>query len=126
MNVRRLVAAALLGFAGWPAPAETDDSAARRAFGAIQPTISPDGRVIALSFQGAICRIPSQGGTLTRLTRGEGWDVGPAWSPDGQQIAYISAPGFHQGQVRLIQTEDGLPVKLPKDVLARGRLQFDP
>ncbi|NJN37329.1 MAG: hypothetical protein HC794_10165 [Nitrospiraceae bacterium] len=25
--------------------------------------------------------MPSGGGTLTRLTRSEGWDVEPAWSP---------------------------------------------
>lgn len=128
MNIRRLMAAALLGLALFrvPAATETDDSAARRAFGPIQPSLSPDGQVIALSFQGAICRIPSQGGTLTRLSRSEGWDVGPAWSPDGKQLAYISAPGFQAGRVRLMQAENGSPIKLPSDVLARGRLQFDP
>src|SRR6185295_18636458 len=56
----------------------------------------------------------------------DGWDVEPAWSPDGKQIAYINAPGFNIGPVRIISPEDGSPVKLPKDVLARGRLQFHP
>ena len=80
--------------------------------------------MIALSFQGAICRLPRDGGNLTRLTRGEGWDVEPAWSPDGKQIAFINAPAFNTGPLRLIAAEDGSPVKLPKEVLARGRLQF--
>src|SRR5205823_850803 len=70
--------------------------------------------------------MPSEGGTLTRLSRGEGWDVEPAWSPDGKRIAFINAPGFNTGPIRLIEAEDGLPVKLPKEILARGRLQFHP
>jgi TolB protein len=102
--------------------AQSDDV---RAFGGIQPVLSPDGRAIALSYQGAICRMPPEGGSLTRLTRGEGWDIEPTWSPDGKQIAFINAPGFYVGPLRLIAA-DGSPVKLAKDVLARGRLQFHP
>jgi Tol biopolymer transport system component len=49
---------------------------------------SPDGKWIALSYQGAICRMPGNGGMLTRLTSGEGFDGEPAWSPDGAWIAY--------------------------------------
>jgi Tol biopolymer transport system component len=108
------------------AGAQSEPSLAQRAFGGIQPTLSPDGRVIALSFQGAICRIPRDGGNSTRLTRNEGWDVEPAWSPDGKQIAFINAPAFNTGPLRLIAAENGSPVKLPKEVFARGRLQFHP
>ena len=113
-------------FPAMNALAQLDESVALRAFGGIQSVISPDGRAVALSCQGAVCRVPSEGGTLTRLTRDEGWDVEPAWSPDGQRIAFINAPGFNVGTLRLIAAEDGSPVKLPKDVLARGRLQFHP
>jgi TolB protein len=119
----------LAGFLGFPSSSalgQSAESIARRAFGGIQPTLSPDGRAIALSYQGAICRMPGEGGALTRLTRGEGWDVEPAWSPDGKQIAFINAPGLYTGPVRLMAAEDGAPAKLPKDVLARGRLQFHP
>ena len=70
--------------------------------------------------------MPSGGGTLTRLTRSEGWDVEPAWSPDGKQIAFINTPGFNAGPLRLIAAENASPMKLPKEVLARGRLQFHP
>ncbi len=126
MMLQLLFIAWLPGFAASLAQAQTDESPGQRAFGGIQPALSPDGRVIALSFQGAISRMASGGGTLTRLTRGEGWDVEPAWSPDGKRIAFINAPGFNTGLVRQIAAEDGSPVKLPKDVLARGRLQFHP
>ena len=121
-----ILLAGLLSFASLSAPGQSGESATRRAFGGIQPAISPDGRVIAVSYQGAICRLPGEGGTLTRLTRSEGWDVEPAWSPDGRWIAFINAPGFNVGPLRLIAAEDGSPVKLPRDILARGRLQFHP
>lgn len=126
MKARCLVVIASLSFAALGARAESPDAAAHRAFGGIQPAISPDGQVIALSYQGAICRMPSEGGTLTRLTRSEGWDVEPAWSPDGKRITFINAPGFNTGPVRLIAAEDGSPLILPKEILARGRLQFNP
>lgn len=113
---------ALLSFASLA----SDDASARGAFGGVQPAISPDGRSVAVSYQGAICRLPTEGGTLTRLTRGEGWDIEPVWSPDGKRIAYINAPGFNVGPVRLIAAEDGTAVKLRTDVLARGRVQFHP
>jgi Tol biopolymer transport system component len=121
-----ILLAGLLSFPLLNARGQSGDAVARRAFGGIQPTLSYDGQAIALSYQGAICRIASDGGELTRLTRAEGWDVEPAWAPDGKQIAFINAPGFNTGPVRLIAAEDGAPVKLPKDVLARGRLQFHP
>src|SRR5262245_42623946 len=88
-----LVALSVAGCAE-SAAVSPEQASARRAFSGIQPVLSPDGRQIAMSFQGAICRMPSQGSTLTRLTREEGWDVEPAWSPDGQRIAYINAPNF--------------------------------
>src|SRR5437899_12611401 len=123
MKLQWLRLVGLLALAASNAPAEPDESVARRAFGAIQPVLSPDGRAIAMSFQGAICRMPSEGGTLTCLTRSHGWDVEPAWSPDGNRIAFINAPGFNNGPMRIIAAEDGSPVKLSKEVLARGRLQ---
>ena len=126
MRLAFVLSAGLLNLAAANALSQPDDSVARRAFGPIQPVLSPDGTAIALSFQGAICRMPSEGGTMIRLTRSEGWDVEPTWSPDGKQIAFINAPGFNVGPVRVMAAETGSAVKLPKDVLARGRLQFHP
>src|SRR5262249_37954937 len=79
----------------------------RRAFGGIQPRLSPDSKSIALSFQGAICRMDREGGVLIRLSRDEGWDIEPSWSPDSRWIAYINAPNFSTGRLRVIQAEDG-------------------
>src|SRR5437773_8471989 len=119
MNIHRLAITSLVSFAALAAFGQSLESLPRRAFGGIQPSLSADGQAIGMSFQGAICRIPSDGGVLTRLTRGEGWDVEPAWSPDGNRIAFINAPAFNSGRLRLIAAEDGSQVQLPKNVLAQ-------
>lgn len=118
-----VAAASWLGLGGSFFPSK---AATPAAFGGIQPALSPDGQTIAVSYQGAICRVPGGGGVLTQLTHGEGWDVEPAWSPDGKQIAYINAPNFGPGPLRMINGADGSRVALPKEVLARGRLQYHP
>src|SRR5262249_30608617 len=54
------------------------------AFGPICPRLDRTGAEIVLSYQGAIWRMPRAGGTLIRLTAGAGFDIEPAWSPDGR------------------------------------------
>src|SRR5213593_2529218 len=61
-----------------------------RSIGAIQPRLSPDGASIVFAYQGAIWRIPREGGVMRRLTTQARWDSEPSWSPDGRQIAYLS------------------------------------
>jgi hypothetical protein len=102
------------------------EAVSERAFGPIQPRVSPDGKTIAVSYQGAMCGLPSAGGTLTYLSTGENWDVEPAWSPDGQRIAYVAAESFTVGELRLVGSTDGKPLPLPKTVRAREPLYFNP
>src|SRR5579864_6705030 len=81
------------------------DGASRPALGGIQPRISPDGKSIAFSWQGAIWRMPcatadtKQPATMTRLTDGPEFDVEPAWSPDGKQIAFVHSPNMGEGEL---------------------------
>jgi len=70
--------------------------------------------------------MPASGGTLTVLTRGEGFDVEPAWSPDGKTIIFINSASFFGGQLQWINAEDGLARKLPIAVRAQGKLYFHP
>ena len=60
-----------------PTSTTVDSQQLSSAFGGIHPRISLDGTQIAVSYQGAIWRMPREGGTMTRLTDGAGFDVAP-------------------------------------------------
>src|SRR5262249_42654620 len=96
-----------------------------RAFGPVHPRLSAAGDRIVFSYQGALWRMPAAGGTATRLTRGDGFDTEPAWSPDGGRIAYLNGRDFSSGRVRLIKAADGTLVEIP-GVQASGKLASHP
>ena len=59
------------------------------------PALSPDGRRIALSIAepgepGDIFVLDLVRGTRSRITAGGGDDFGPRWTPDGDQVIYVS------------------------------------
>jgi WD40-like Beta Propeller Repeat len=102
-----------------------------QAFGGIHPRLSPDGTQIVCSWQGAICKIPRQGGRIVRLTQNEGFDHEPVWSGDGQRIAFIAAQNVGGGPVRLISSADGQEIDLPAPVSVVGvgpyyKLEYHP
>jgi hypothetical protein len=97
-----------------------------RSFGAIDARIDDAGKTIAFSYHGAIWQMPRGGGVMTRLTAGTGFDVAPAWSPDGKRIAFINSDNFASGPLRLIRGEDGAEVPLSRAIVARDKLEFDP
>jgi TolB protein len=44
----------------------------------------------------------ADGTGVTQLTRNAIWDEGPAWAPDGSQIAYTSGPDNTQGDINVM------------------------
>lgn len=93
--VRRSLLASLLLFAvlfvSQPIVAKATPQKTRTVLtdhGAQDPSVSPDGAQLAVSILGKIWRLDVKGGEAEQLSEGFGWDTHPAWSPDGQFIAY--------------------------------------
>lgn len=52
--------------------------------------VSPDGSTILFELLGDLYSLPVAGGTATRITSGQAYDMQPRYSPDGTQIVFIS------------------------------------
>ncbi|MCB1122187.1 MAG: CehA/McbA family metallohydrolase, partial [Verrucomicrobiae bacterium] len=94
--------------------------------GGIQPQISVDGKEIVFSCQGAIWKISRTGGTMVRLTDQPGFDIEPAWSPDGKWIAFIRSNNFTAGRLQIIAADTGKARSLSESIFAQDRLFFHP
>jgi dipeptidyl aminopeptidase/acylaminoacyl peptidase len=96
-------------------PLTFEDLAAIRRIGA--PQISPDGRWVAYDAstidleanyrRSAIYLVPAGGGASRRISDGTKQDEGPAWSPDGKTIAYVSNREGGPKQVYLYDVASG-------------------
>lgn len=75
------------------------------------PAISPDGSLIAFSYQGDIWTVPAKGGTATRLTVHEAYESIPVFSPDGKYIAF-SGDRYGDNDIYTIPVEGGIPTRL--------------
>src|SRR6185295_10870057 len=52
--------------------------------------VAPDGRTLVFDLLGDLYTLPIAGGKATRITSGQAFDAMPAFSPDGNMIAYVS------------------------------------
>jgi Tol biopolymer transport system component/imidazolonepropionase-like amidohydrolase len=52
--------------------------------------VSPDGTTIVFDLLGDLYTLPLAGGEATRITSGPAFDIQPAFSPDGDRIAFVS------------------------------------
>jgi Tol biopolymer transport system component len=52
--------------------------------------LSPDGQTIVFELLGDLYTIPVGGGEATRITSGQGYDMQPRYSPNGEQLVFVS------------------------------------
>jgi dipeptidyl aminopeptidase/acylaminoacyl peptidase len=83
--------------------------------GAQAPSLAPDGKLFALSWQGQIVLVSSDGGWPTPLTSTSGGKSGLDWSPDGKFIAYASG-----GSIWSVPAGGGQPAKLTEGTRGSG------
>jgi C-terminal processing protease CtpA/Prc/Tol biopolymer transport system component len=77
----------------------------------LQPQISPNGNHLAFTYQGDIWTVDSSGGRADRLTIHEGYESRPAWSKNGELIAF-SSDRFGNSDVFIMSATGGTPKRL--------------
>jgi len=70
----------------------------------VAPQLSPDGLFLVFGAAWHLWRQPLNGGPAERLTEGAGFDLWPALSPDGQQIAFVHFE-YGKEEVRLFHLQ---------------------
>ncbi|XOV78464.1 MAG: amidohydrolase family protein [Aestuariibacter sp.] len=55
--------------------------------------VTPDGKTIVFDMLGDLYQVPMAGGNATPLVEDFAWNIQPAVSPDGKQVAFISDRG---------------------------------
>lgn len=126
LSLGLIAAAAWLSRSSLEPSVESSPESALRAVGALHPRLAPAGDRIVFSYQSAVWVMPATGGAMTRLTRGEGFDIEPVWSPDGRRIAYLNTRNFSSGGLRLVNAQDGSDLASPGAVQGAGKLAFHP
>jgi len=79
------------------------------------PAISPDGDMVCFAYMNDLWLVPFAGGEARRITVSEGRDHSPAYSPDGQWIAFTSDREGFSG-IYIIPAEGGQSRLLSRDV----------
>lgn len=78
------------------------------------PSQSPDGKQIAFSALMHLYKMDVPGGTPERLTNSSAREFQPAWSPDGQWIAYVTWDDNGGDLWKMRADRSGAPVKLTR------------
>src|SRR5947208_3394917 len=78
------------------------------------PDISPDGKLVAFTYQGGIWVVEAIGGIARPVTLHEKHHTGPVFSPDGRKIAF-SANRHGSYDVFVVPVQGGRPTRLTFD-----------
>jgi dipeptidyl aminopeptidase/acylaminoacyl peptidase len=111
--MRILILCAMCGALGAQARLTLDDLVSVEAVG--ETALSPDGKTFAMSRNGQIVLMPSDGGWPVTLTSTAGGKSGLSWSPDGHSIAFAS-----QGGIWVVSVTGGAPRRLTNAAAGGG------
>ena len=102
-------------------------------WGATDPTWSSDGSKLAFSLFGSIWQVSAQGGPAEQITTSSGYHAHPAWSPKGDQIAFIrgTPPAISNrpnipGDLMLVDVSTGVERQLRTPSNVSGTLAWSP
>src|SRR5262249_39553794 len=99
-----------------------------------KPAVSPDGKWVAVelttysldddSSTSDLWLLATDGSTQRQLTGHKGKNSGPAWSPDGKQIAFVSKRTGDVPQIHLISPDGGEARQLTRLPMSPGGLKW--
>lgn len=90
------------------------------------PAISPDGKQILFTYQGDLCKVPTQGGQAQRLTTNPAYDTHPVWSPDGTQIAFVSDRRHGSNDIYVMSSNGGAATRVTTHSTSETPYAFSP
>ena len=89
------------------------------------PALSPDGKIIAFSYQGDIYTMPMQGGEARAITIHEAYESHPVWSPNSDTLAFASNR-YGNDDVFIVSAKGGSPTRLTYYSAADTPYDFSP
>ena len=111
----------------WVSRSGSEQPLAAPAHSYLTPTLSPDGRRVAVVIQGQVWLYDLLRGPLTRLTFEGSLNQSPVWTPDGKRIAFSSnKEGPLSIYWELADGSGGLVERLTPGETGRGPRSFSP
>jgi TolB protein len=101
-------------------------------WGATDPTWSPDSQRLAFSLFGSIWQVAAAGGEARQITTSRGYHAHPAWSPKGDQIAFVrgDAPAGRipniSGRLVIVDVATGREREIATPDTVAGTLAWSP
>jgi TolB protein len=128
LNILRIVALGILLACTASTPSRVIGQTAplpSKVSGLLHPQVSPDGKLIALSWHGSIGIVPVDGGVLDIIDSSDGYSIEPTWSPDRRRLAFLLTDDGIRGRLTIVDADSGRQIALPFEVEGTANLAYD-